>query len=109
MSAARIGELRARLVLEAPNLAADGAGGSTRTWSAVDTIWGAVRPLRAREQVIGDKSMGLLSHEIEIRYRGDITTRMRFRLGARAFYISAFYDPDGRRARLICKCQERDL
>ena len=42
------GALNRRLVLEAPVESADGAGGVTRSYSAVATLWAAVEPVAAR-------------------------------------------------------------
>jgi len=109
MTATGIGSLRHRLQIESPTLADDGAGGSQRVWTVVDTVWGAIRPLQGRERVVSDKLAASVTHEIEIRHRTDLTSRMRFVLGQRVFFVRSFFDPGERRARLICKCEERDL
>ncbi len=46
------GELNRRLVLEAPVETADGAGGVTRSYATVTTLWAAVRPASARGDVV---------------------------------------------------------
>lgn len=110
MSAAmHIGDLRTRLVLEAPSRAADGGGGAAVTWSAVAEVWGAVKPVAGAESYALDRLAGNVSHEIVIRYRGDVAPQMRFRAGPRVFDIRAAFDPDARRRWTKCLAEERDL
>jgi SPP1 family predicted phage head-tail adaptor len=103
------GELRTRLVIEAPARAGDGGGGATITWEQVAEVWGAVRPQTGKEDFTLDRVAGTVSHEIVIRYRADVTPAMRFRHGARSFGILAAFDPDGHRHWLRCLAEERDL
>lgn len=107
--AVHIGELRERLVLEAPARAADGGGGATVSWAEVAEIWAKVTPRGGVESHALDRIAGKASHEIVIRYRDDIAPEQRFRMGARIFDIRAAFDPDGRRQWLTCLVEERDL
>ncbi len=110
MSAAtHIGDLRTRLTLETASRAADGGGGATVTWSTVATVWAAVTPSGGAESYALDRVAGTVSHDIVIRYRGDVTPAMRFRSGERVFDIRAAFDPDGRRRWTKCLAEERDL
>jgi SPP1 family predicted phage head-tail adaptor len=89
------GELRHRLMLEAPTETADGAGGVTRDYATIATLWAAVTPLAARGEVQADALAATATHRIIMRARGDVTTRHRLREGARTFRIVALRDPDG--------------
>lgn len=104
-----IGELRERLVLEAPSRAPDGGGGATVAWGEVAVLWAKVTARGGAESYELDRVAGKASHEIVIRHRGDVTPAMRFRLGARIFDIRAAFDADGRRQWLRCLAEERDL
>jgi SPP1 family predicted phage head-tail adaptor len=104
-----VGELRTRLILEAPSRASDGGGGAAITWQEVAEVWAAVRPLAGGEDFALDRVAGRISHEIVIRYRADVTPKMRFRQEARVFDIRAAFDPDTRRHWLRCLAEERDL
>ena len=42
-----LGGLRHRFAIEAPVDTADEAGGATRAWEVVDTVWAAVEPFGA--------------------------------------------------------------
>ena len=48
------GDLNRRLVLQAPAETPDGAGGVTRGYTAVTTLWASVEPVSARNGVIAD-------------------------------------------------------
>lgn len=103
------GALRHRLTLEERVKVDDGGGGFNESWSAVATLWGAVRPLRGDEQLIGGRVAGNVSHIITLRYRDDVLPEMRFRRGDRVFEIQAAIDPDERKCWLRCHCEERGL
>lgn len=86
------GDLDRRLVLEAPVESADGAGGMTRSYQAVATLWASVTPLAAQAVVTADRLAAAATHRIVIRAGRDITTRHRLRDGSRAFRIVAVRD-----------------
>lgn len=88
------GKLRHRLVLEAPVETEDGAGGVTRTFENIATIWAAIEPLTFAEQVAAEARGARLTHRIVIRTGFDVTLRHRFKLGERVFRIAAIRDPD---------------
>jgi SPP1 family predicted phage head-tail adaptor len=90
------GTLSRRLTLEAPVESADGAGGVTRSFGAVATLWVSVTPLSAAREIEAARLGARVSHRLHLRYRDDITTRHRFRDGARIYRIVALRDRDGR-------------
>lgn len=101
-----VGELRHRLILEAPSETPDGAGGVVRTWTMLATVWAAIEPVRAEEQVVADRRLGVLTHRIIVRKRGDLTLNHRFRLGSRVFAIRAVRDAEERERFLECLVEE---
>ncbi len=84
-----IGELKRRLVLEAPVETDDDAGGVTRGYATVTTLWAAVTPVSARGDVVADAVGATVTHRIVIRMRDDVTVRHRFREGDRIYRSSA--------------------
>lgn len=92
-----IGALNRRLVLEAPVETTDGAGGVTRVYEAVATLWAQVTPVSARAEIAADSPGATLRHRIVIRARGGITTRHRLRDGTRIYRIVAVRESAGRR------------
>jgi SPP1 family predicted phage head-tail adaptor len=104
-----IGDLRTRLLLEAPVRTGDGAGGWCVAWTTVAEVWAALRPLAGDEGLVLDRVAGTLRYEIVIRHRADVTLQMRLRDGARSYDIRSAFDPDGRRHWLKCIADATDL
>jgi SPP1 family predicted phage head-tail adaptor len=97
----RIGDLNRRLVLEAPAETPDGAGGVTRSFAAVTTLWAQVEPVSARNLVVADMPGATITHRIVIRRRADITTRHRFIEGDATYRIVSVRDDAARRFLVI--------
>jgi SPP1 family predicted phage head-tail adaptor len=101
------GVLRDRLVLEQPVEMPDGAGGVTRSYAGVATLWAALTPVVARDAVVADALAATVTHRVVLRMRSDITTRHRLRLGTRVFRIVTLRDQDGRGRFLEIGAQQR--
>ena len=81
--------MRHLLQLQAPQRTSDArsSGGAVVSWSLQAEIWAAVRPGKAVEAVVADRVQPLVSHEVWMRARGDVTTEMRLLWGARVLDI----------------------
>jgi len=90
------GKFNRRLVLEAPVETADGAGGVTRSYAAVATLWAQVIPVAARGEVAAGALGAAVTHRIRLRTNPDITLRHRLRDGARIFRIVSMRERDKR-------------
>jgi SPP1 family predicted phage head-tail adaptor len=101
------GDLKHRLVLEQPVESADGAGGVTRSYASVATLWAAVTPVAARTEVAAADRGAEVTHRIVMRFRTDVTTRHRLRAGTRVFVIASLRDHDGSGRFLDIEAQER--
>ena len=82
-----IGSLDRRLVLQAPVETDDGAGGVTRTFDTVATIWASVTPLSGRTDIAADSRGASLRARIVMRFREGVTTRHRLR--ARSSFVAS--------------------
>jgi SPP1 family predicted phage head-tail adaptor len=91
------GELNRRLVLEAPTEADDDAGGVTRLYDVVTTLWAQVTPLAARAEVAADSLGASARYRIVIRMRAGITTQHRFQDGTRTYRVIALRESADRR------------
>ncbi len=100
------GELNRRLVLEAPVESADGAGGVTRSYAALMTLWASVEPVAARGAVVADAAGATVTHRIVIRKRAAVTTRHRFVEGAAVYRIVTLRD-DATRRFLVIGAEQR--
>lgn len=101
------GELNHRLVLEQPVETADGAGGVTRSYQAVTTLWAALTPASARGAVEAARLGANVTHHIVIRSGPELTTRHRFREGTRIFRIVALREQDERGRFVEISAEER--
>ncbi|HEU5017548.1 MAG TPA: phage head closure protein [Pseudolabrys sp.] len=84
-----IGDLNRRLLLQAPAETADGAGGVSRSYETVTTLWAHVEPLSMRADVAAESLGAALRYRIIIRARDDITTRHRLVDGAHVYRVIA--------------------
>ncbi len=100
------GRLRAELIVEDTIETGDGAGGVSRQWVEVATVFGHVEPVRARVRYGADQRHADITHRITIRHRSDIFRRMRFRRNERIFAIETITDPDESRRYLVCEARE---
>ncbi len=98
--------LRCRMTLQQAQNTADGAGGVTRGWSDVVTLWAAVEPLNGHEHVEANKLASAVTHRITIRYRSDVSALKRFVMDGRAFNIRAVLNRDERDALMEILAQE---
>lgn len=109
MTGISIGSRRARLAIEAPAEAPDGAGGALVTWGQSGACWAKLRPDNGREAADRDQLAGVVRWEVTLRWRGDVGPRNRFRIGGRVLAITSAIDPDGRRRLLVCRCIETQI
>jgi SPP1 family predicted phage head-tail adaptor len=100
------GLLRHRLVLEAPVESDDGAGGVTRSYVTVATLWAEVIPISAVRALEAERPGARITHRIGIRFSDDITTKHRLRDGDRIFRIVSLRDRDGRKRFLTIEAEE---
>lgn len=101
-----VASLRHRLVLEAPVEADDGAGGRTRHYAAVASLWGRVAPLKGGEDDVADATGQVLTHRVWLRWRAGVDASMRLRFGERILSVRSVTDPGERRRSLVLLCQE---
>ena len=100
------GAFRHRLVIEAPVETADGAGGVTRSFETVATVWGLIEPLGGAEIRTEDRLVQRLTHRITLRAHPGLTAAHRFRRGQRLFEIRAIRDDVPAIRFLTCQCEE---
>jgi len=82
-----IGELNKRILLQYTTSVVDAMGGSDDIWNDKATVWAAIWPVSAAEQVRAGQTFGTVTHKIRIRYRSDIRNSWRIKFGERYFTI----------------------
>ena len=83
------GDLNRRLVLQAPSEADDGAGGVTRAYATVASLWAQVVPQTMANDVAADRLGARLRTRIVIRRRDDVTTRHQLLDGDTVYRVLA--------------------
>lgn len=104
----RIGPLRHRLTMQEQSVTRASNGEELIAWVTADTVWGNVRPASGREAFVsaGDQQLAVITHRVEIRWRADLTPKMRFLWDGRILEIEQVGDPSGKRASLVVQCRE---
>src|SRR5262249_11314341 len=101
------GDLNRRLVLEAPVETDDGAGGVTRLYNVVTTLWAQVVPRSAVGSIAADRIGAVVRYRVIVRARPDITIKHRFQDSAHIYSIIALR-PSADRRFLEIEAEERD-
>lgn len=102
-----IGKMTTLLTLQQAGKAPDGMGGGKVTYTDITSLWGNVRPLSGTEYFAGQKLTNKVTHRIRIRYDERVKAKHRFVDGNRIFEIEAAFDPDERKAEMLCICAEK--
>lgn len=100
-----VGILRHRITLQSPTAVADGMGGHTVTWTTVDTVWAAIWPVSAKEQLRADQPAMTVTHRIRLRHR-TVGADWRVKYGTRYFAIVSLINVDEANRTLDLLCQE---
>nr|WP_245216204.1 head-tail adaptor protein [Sagittula salina] len=103
--------LNHRLVLEAPQDVPDGAGGHTRTWAALGTLWGRVDPRSGR---LGPGDVGAISvsgftvwvRGAPVGHSNRPSAGQRFVMQGRVLSIEAVTEEEPSALYLRCICTE---
>lgn len=104
----RAGLLRQRVTIQAPNVVTNAYGEPITSWVPLATVWGSVLPLAGREAMNQEAGQvqATVQQDVRIRWRSDVSPRMRLVVGARALDVESVEDPDGRRRVLRLLCRE---
>jgi len=92
VSAMQAGRLRHRVKIQYPAETQDPETGAINVvWTDLATVWAAIEPLSARDFVAAEAEQSKVTARIVIRYRADITAKMRIYYPAK----KGFYKIDG--------------
>lgn len=107
-------QLNRQLVLEAPDVLADGAGGFVKGWVPLGVVWAEVTPRSGRETAQSGTPVSRMAYRITVRGAPAGSTKrpaaqQRFREGARIFTIEAVAEADAQGRYLTCLAQEEQV
>jgi SPP1 family predicted phage head-tail adaptor len=103
----KIGDMRQRITFQKEVKTADGSKGFTIAWQDVISVWAGVQPLSGREFFQAHQIKAEITHRVKIRYRTDITVKMRIKHRDRYFEIESILDKKERREELEIFCREK--
>lgn len=102
----RAGTLRHRVALHSLTTTRDDYGEPIETWVAAATIWARVSPGQGRELISAQQVNAELTHQVEMRYRPEVTTTRRVIHKGRTLEIVSIINPDERNKNMILLCKE---
>ena len=100
------GRLNHRMQLERIVETPDGCGGTAISWVPLATVWAAVSPRRTVQTTEAQQRIERVLHDITVRFRADLGSDCRLRMGSRTFEIDTVHDPDESRRYLVCTTRE---
>lgn len=102
----RAGDLNKYIALQYPTEVPDGMGGFMATWATAATVWAAIEPTSAFENVRSMQPSMTITHTITIRYRSVIRPNWRIKFGDRCFKMISIINPSTANGQLDITCQE---
>lgn len=90
----RIGDLNKRINFQYMTKTPDGMGGWISVWTNVCTVFAAIWPVSAKEQIEAMQSVMTISHRIRIRYRSVLKPSWRVKFGDKYFAIVSIINPN---------------
>lgn len=105
----RTTEFDQRFVLEFPQRADDGSGGRIETWQPLATVWAKISPRSGVEVPVAQSLRSELTHEVVLRYRGELRPAMRLTAANRILEITAIFDGARPMRWPVCQCREVPL
>ena len=102
----RIGKLRHRVALQAVSSDQDGYGEASRVWSTYATVWAGIRTLSIEESENAQQVSGRATHEVKIRYNGNINIEDRIVFDSRVFEVVSPRNPGERNILQLLLCKE---
>ena len=101
-----IGDLNKRITIQYPTRVSDSMGGFTNSWNDSDTIFAAIWPVSAKEQIQSMQNVMEISHRVRIRYRSVLNPSWRLKFGNRYFAILSVINQNEKNEFLDLLCKE---
>ena len=106
MATPSIGDLRERVELQSMSPTRDAIGGEVQGWTTLANVWAQVTPMSAGEQYRRQQMQASAQWKVTIRYRADITSKMRVLWSGRTFQVKGVTSADERKRFLAMACEE---
>ncbi len=104
----RSGLLRHRVTLQKPVETQNAYGEPELRWQTVSSnIWASISPLRGREYLTAQQMTSEITAKVCMRYRMDVTAKMKIMKGADEYLIEDIINPDERNRELELMCKRQ--
>lgn len=84
----RAGKLRHRLSIQSATEVVSPNGERSKAWTTMQTVWGSIDPLSAKESTSAQQQGGNVTHKITVR-GARITTQDRIAYSGRIFHLES--------------------
>ncbi len=103
----RAGQLRNYVTIQQPTASSPNEfGETTDTWTTYARVRAGIIPQNSREFVSAKQVRGEMTHLVEIRSLGGVTSQMRVLFGTRVLNIDGVIDADERNRQMFLACIE---
>jgi len=103
------GRLRHAVILYAPVETQNTYGEPEVRWQKVADLWARIEPLQGREYFAAKQAVSEIEARLTIRYRSDVTAKMKITHGAIDYLIEAIINPEERNRELQLMCRRMNL
>lgn len=97
------GKLDSRLTLRRRSTGRDAAGQPLNTWLTVASVWANIKYLTGTAAIKADRTTGMASVSIRIRWRADVSTGMHAAYGATVYEIKSALPQGKEWLDLVCE------
>ena len=97
----RAGQLRNRIVIEAPGATQNAYGEPVETWTTFLTTWAKREDLTGREALLASQTQAEVTTRFVTRYAEGVTAKMRITSDGQLYNVESVQDPEGRRRTLV--------
>lgn len=104
MRKARTGELNQRITIQRATVTTNDYGEEITTWGTLGKAWAAIRNVLQREPFAAEQFVSVVTTSFTLRYRTDVTAKMRVLCDGKIYEIDSSADPDGARRFIELQC-----
>lgn len=83
----RAGRLDRRIVIQVATKTRGAAGGESKSWATLATVWAEYKPVRGTEEFRGVERYSEVEVKFLIRHRSDVTPQNRITYGGKTYDI----------------------
>ena len=94
-----------RVTFQRPVVVRSTTGSETTTWADHVTVWATVKDVSGDQRFLADETRNSVETKILVKYRQDITERMRVLYRGRVMDILAIVEPSARMDYLDIRCR----